>query len=410
MSKKHVSRKLKSSWRKHIDISDVDQFLEEQRQDERVGSQLSEKPSVELFREENKPIKPKISLREIRKKKFDELPRSLLPLVNTSNVGDPIVKRNIKKNRDPRIPVTPAPVRIKRRGRPSGIAAATAEDIWAKDTVVPEELKNEWISQDLVNHTLRHVGKLLVTNVPARMDKPQRHVPLDKKLPNEGISYNPAIDDYIQLKNKVVRQEQAIIRKEQHFDRVVTKMFVKTTQEDKQQTALKEMSEGLLNKEKCESEDEHATEDAIPAAVVAKRKKPITKAKKRARELQDQEEKLIQVELNKLMEIDRLAAIKKEIREKERKTIYKAKQRVKKKQALQDKIKLPIDFVEPEQLSGSLRTIKPLNNLLATGLPKVRKVSILKRTRSEAQRKKRRVLTVRYKRSSHKELIPETAI
>ncbi|XP_053663336.1 ribosome biogenesis protein NOP53 [Anopheles marshallii] len=409
MSKKHVSRKLKSAWRKHIDISDVDQFLEEQRQDERVGSQLAEKPSVELFREEKKPTKPKASLREIRKKKFDELPRSLLPLVNTSNVGDPIVKRNIKKNRDTRIPVTPAPVRIKRKGRASGIAAATPEDIWAKDTV-PEELKNEWISQDVVNHTLRHVGKPLVTNLPARMDKLQRHIPLDKKLPNEGISYNPAIDDYLHLKNKVVKQEQAIIRKEQHFDRVVTKMFVKTTREEKQQTALKEMSEGLLNAEKGESEDEHSTEDAGPAAVVAKRKKPITRAKKRARELQEQKEKLIQVELNKLMEIDRLGAIKKEIRQKERKTIYKAKQRVKKKQALREKINLPIDFVEPEQLSGSLRTIKPLNNLLATGLPKIRKVSILKKTRSEAQRKKRRVLTVRYKRSSHKELMPETAI
>lgn len=402
-----MSRKLKSSWRKHIDISDVDQFLEEQRQDERVGSQIADKPSVELFREEKKPNKPKATLREIRKKKFDELPRSLLPLVNTSNVGDPIVKRNIKKNRNPTLPVMPAPVRIKKKGRPSGIATATPEDIWAKDPV-PEELKSEWIGKELLHHTLRHVGKTLVTNLPARMDETQRHVPLRKKLPNEGISYNPAIGDYLHLKNKVVKEEQAIIKKEEHFERVVTNMFVKMTREQKNETALKEMSEGLLNTEKNESENENPTEETEPVEVVAKRKKPISRAKKRMRELQQQEEKLIQRELSKLVEIDRVEEINKDIEQNERKAIKLAERRVKKRQTIRGKLDLPIDFVEPEQLSGSLRTIKPLNNLLATGLLKARKVSILKRSRAEIERKKHRVPTVRYKRSSHKELIPES--
>lgn len=409
MSKKHVSRKLKSSWRKHIDISDVDQFLEEQRQDERVGSHIADKPSVELFREEKKPIKPRATLRELRKKKFDELPRSLLPLVNTSNVSDPTVKHNVRKNRNSTVPVAPAPVRIKRKGRPSGIATATPEDIWAKDPV-PEELKNEWIAKELVHHTLRHVGKPLVTNLPARMDKTQRHVPLHKKLPNEGISYNPSIDDYIQLKNKVVKQEQAIIRKKQHFDRVVTDMFVKITPDAKRQLAIKEMSEGLLNTEKAEPENENPNEESVPLAVAAKRKKPISRAKKRMRELQEQEEKLIQRELNKLEEIDRVEEISKDIEQRERKSNRIAKNRVKKKEVLRGKLRMPLDFIEPEQLSGSLRTIKPLNNLLATGLPKVRKVSILKRTRAEIERKKHRPKTVRYKRSSHKELVPESAV
>lgn len=35
--KKHHSRKLKSSWRKHVDITDVENFLEEQRTEERIG-------------------------------------------------------------------------------------------------------------------------------------------------------------------------------------------------------------------------------------------------------------------------------------------------------------------------------------------------------------------------------------
>lgn len=35
--KRRFSKKNKDAWRKRIDISDVDAFLEEQRQDERIG-------------------------------------------------------------------------------------------------------------------------------------------------------------------------------------------------------------------------------------------------------------------------------------------------------------------------------------------------------------------------------------
>lgn len=35
--KKRVSKKNKSSWRKHIDTKDVDDFLEEQRLEQRLG-------------------------------------------------------------------------------------------------------------------------------------------------------------------------------------------------------------------------------------------------------------------------------------------------------------------------------------------------------------------------------------
>lgn len=35
--KKRFSKKTKDAWRKRIDISDVDAFLEDQRQEERIG-------------------------------------------------------------------------------------------------------------------------------------------------------------------------------------------------------------------------------------------------------------------------------------------------------------------------------------------------------------------------------------
>lgn len=35
--KKRVSKKLKSSWRKHVKITDVEEFLEDKRLEERLG-------------------------------------------------------------------------------------------------------------------------------------------------------------------------------------------------------------------------------------------------------------------------------------------------------------------------------------------------------------------------------------
>jgi nucleolar protein 53 len=37
VKKKHVSMKKKSSWRKHTNIQDVEDFLEEKRLEERIG-------------------------------------------------------------------------------------------------------------------------------------------------------------------------------------------------------------------------------------------------------------------------------------------------------------------------------------------------------------------------------------
>uniref|UniRef100_A0A182PT58 Ribosome biogenesis protein NOP53 n=1 Tax=Anopheles epiroticus TaxID=199890 RepID=A0A182PT58_9DIPT len=409
MSKKHVSRKLKSAWRKHIDISDVDQFLEEQREDERVGGQIADKSDLELFREEKKPSKVKATLREVRRKAFDELPRSLQPLVNTSNVRDPIVKRNVKKSKQAVAPTASAPsLRFRKRARGGGIAKPPKEDLWAKESTVPEKLKNDWIPKELVHHTMANTGQTLVTNVPAKMDKELQHVPLRRKLPAEGLSYNPAISDYLKLKDQVVRQEKKLINREEFLEGALTNKLGKMTPEERYRLHVTEMSEGLhkrahgkTDSEESEEEEEEKKEEATP--VVAKPKKRISRAKKRAREIKEQEEKQLQQELQKLVEIDRVEEIAAEVEKAERRTQRLAARRVRKRLARRNRLDLPQEFVEPEKLSGSLRTIQPLNSLLATGLPKVRKVSLLKRTRAEAVRKQRRIPTKRYTRSSHKE-------
>lgn len=47
--KKRFSKKSKDAWRKRIDISDVDAFLEDQRQEERIGYVMNDHMRSRLF-------------------------------------------------------------------------------------------------------------------------------------------------------------------------------------------------------------------------------------------------------------------------------------------------------------------------------------------------------------------------
>ncbi|KFB51339.1 AGAP000270-PA-like protein [Anopheles sinensis] len=409
-AKKHVSRKLKSSWRKHIDTTDIDNFLEEKRQDERIGT-VEEKPDAELFTEETKPSRPKLTQRELRKKKFHEMPRSHLTLKNTSQVTDPIVKRNIKAPQDPnakrtikapKAPVASVPRRTRlRKVKRSLVHAIPSKDLWEEEEKLPEELRSEWVEQDLLLHTMKNVGKPLILNQPHKMDIAYKVASEKKHLPREGISYNPAIDDYIQLKNEVVEQEKAILKRKAHFDRVVTNMFTKVTDEEKQRTYQRELTEGLIKSEHSEEEDEDEdTSEEVAKVTLGKRRKKISNAKKQELYHRQFNAKKLKQELAKLKEINRIEEISEEINELEQKVEKKA---LKRANAPSPTIELPLDFIDPEHLAGNLRTITPLNNLMATGLPKVRKVSIFRYSRAELARKKKRPKKkVAFVRPSHK--------
>lgn len=94
--RKRVSVKNKASGRKHTDITDVEAFLEEQRQEERIG-RVPDKKDEELFIDDRKPVKVLLSEKQKReitaKKKLNSNPS----LENRSKVLDSIVKKNFVK-------------------------------------------------------------------------------------------------------------------------------------------------------------------------------------------------------------------------------------------------------------------------------------------------------------------------
>jgi nucleolar protein 53 len=94
--KKHVSRRSKAAWRKHIDIKDVDDFLEEKRLEERIGT-VTEKSDKDLFVVDTKAKSKKkvtaLTPKQAKRQSARKPPKSFEPLINKSNVQDPIVKR-----------------------------------------------------------------------------------------------------------------------------------------------------------------------------------------------------------------------------------------------------------------------------------------------------------------------------
>lgn len=111
--KKKVSKRNKSSWRKHVNIKDVDEFLEDQRLDERLGyikvifvfnsvtlksfRFVSKLADDELFQVDTQPSvegsRPSSEKQNRRQKLREKSANCFSLLVAHTKVPDPIKKR-----------------------------------------------------------------------------------------------------------------------------------------------------------------------------------------------------------------------------------------------------------------------------------------------------------------------------
>lgn len=92
VKKKRVSKKLKGSWRKHVNINDVEEFLEEKRLEEKLGPALSTVPNTELFSLDTKPSEI-LSPKQRKALRLSKPLKCFSALQSDSKVPDPIAKR-----------------------------------------------------------------------------------------------------------------------------------------------------------------------------------------------------------------------------------------------------------------------------------------------------------------------------
>ncbi|XP_053975384.1 ribosome biogenesis protein NOP53 [Hylaeus volcanicus] len=387
--KRKVSKKTKKSWRKHVDMKDVDKFLDDSRLEERLGS-FSTRKNSDLFTVSTEPeILPKKARRELL---LSKEPRCFNILKPHTSVPDPITKRNRVKTKDERknslvlrkeaLRKSQGILKLKEKIRIKNKSIAALKrlsrpkrgefnsDVWKEK--FGKEIDTDWMSSGTVKHTLSHFG-MKKKKLPTSLHKKQSVIPAIE-APHPGTSYNPSFEDHQNLLQEIAKKEMELIKEEKHLERVTSKMFKKVSPEEKEKAFMKEMSVGLKPEENDESiiDDDPEVKSINPP--VENRKKTLVQRRKQKEQKElahkIQREKL---EKRKLSDIYKLRLLDKQLSTKEKKAKMLREKRLKKK-ALKamgtktlSKVKfepLNPDFKLTEELTGNLRNSEPVGNLL----------------------------------------------
>lgn len=442
--RKRISKKNKSAWRK-TDINDVEEFLEQQRQEERIGT-FEDKTDQELFQVDVISLEPKKKvLTEKQKRKLNALKplRSLQVLENTSKVQDPIVKRNVIKNQkkagrnieeevyNPKKPrhilatkdrlKTYAQVEAKIKKKASKIPD-TNKDLWQEEDFRDKlpGLKDEkgWISRELSVYHAQTLGMPVFKvhdSIRHRTTKAKKFEP-----PHPGISYNPSLGDHQDLVASIVGTEEKVIKEEKHLKRVTTQMFAKVTPEERDRLRLKEMRSGMDDddeQEETAEQEENSLNVPLTDAPYRTINPPVANKKKTKT---SRNKELKQKELQKKLEekkalkkqtadLNRIKSLKAEVlaeeedlnemKKKRKKTAFKKKFEPKRLGRLKY-VEPDQDLTMPEDLAGNVRNIKTESSLLVDRFKNFQKRNILPVSVATGKQKNPKVK--RFPRNSHK--------
>ncbi|CRL05876.1 CLUMA_CG018939, isoform A [Clunio marinus] len=431
--KKHVSMKKKSAWRKNTDITDVENFLEDQRLQERIGGDLTFAPNEELFQIEKKPLKASVSLRAERKLLAQKPAKCFISLENNSKVEDPIKKRNrVKTPEERRHPLTKAKIErnkklgiIPQRQLESLKDRITAgkrilrtkikkiefeKDIWADDVdkKIPE-LESQWVSKSLKQYHLKNLGDD-VTKVPQITHEKRSQIKAIEN-PIGGASYNPNPQDFEELINKAVEKEEKIIKTEKKLSEALKPLYKMITKGEAKRLKREELTQGfpINGQNDVDSELSESEFKTLNPPVRNKKKDLKQRRKQKESRLRKARLEIEKQELKKIKDLGTLKMFKKQLNKQDEKVEEKKKHRIEKK--IKQKCEprriarkrfegdeLPV----PDSMEslGTLRKIKPVENILVDRFKSLQKRNILAPNIKRRPRN-RRLTTV--KKKSHKQ-------
>lgn len=445
VAKKHLSKKTKKSWRK-IEHADVDNYLEDQRLEERIGK-ISEKANDELFIVDTKPHTPKkqkLTGRAQRQQQLKRPPKCLAALVNESKVTDPITKRNRVRTKEERKHFIAKSIEavnaqkgiIKKKllqsvaDRKKAHAEAAAKraknnvktfdkDIWemASPKDLRTDFKSPWLTRKITEHNIQNTGTPTVTAPSSAFHKRSKLMAV--QIPHPGLSYNPSFEDHQDLLKRVEEREEKIIKQENHLNRVTTEMFKRVPVVERDIADLKEKRSGL---DSDNEEDEVATENSedenevtsVNPPVIVKRKD--AKARRKQREQKEIKRQLMlkKQEKKKVTDIHRLKFINKDIQNLDAKNENVQKRFAERKEKKKSEVhrlgrvafeEEEIDINLPEDISGNLRNLTAEGNILKDRYKSLQRRNILAPSKDLGLRRRRAVK--RYVRTTHKEIPPQ---
>ncbi|XP_074659285.1 ribosome biogenesis protein NOP53-like [Tubulanus polymorphus] len=425
--KQRVNKNKKKSWRKHIDINDVEDYLDDKRLQERTGGLVAEKPDEALFFVDSKKAVEKVLPVKRKRKEIGKLRcwKNLEPDPNIKPVNS---GKNVRKNFEKRLSTKEKVAREKgivskkqllvernrklsQRLRDRALKEKTKElcatyDLWESEPVVTDPLHTE-------EHYMR-VTKKMPIKYPLMRKKPSAIDAVEVAHP--GASYNPSYEDHKELIDLAVQREIQKKKAEMKIIRATDAKMPSKANAPTAETWLKEMSGGLFNDEDDDEDMEHTPEEleklSVNPPIRREDKKTKTERnKEKKQKLKEVEMQMLKEKKSKDNEFFRLKALKKEVSERER--LIEERRLIKKAAQLQEPYKTKklgkMKFEEPDlevkmtqELEGSLRKLKPEGHLLIDRFKNLQKRNIIE-TRQKAKFDRRYKLKFQEKRK-HREV------
>ncbi|XP_067681218.1 ribosome biogenesis protein NOP53-like isoform X1 [Haliotis asinina] len=434
--RKAVSKNKKKGWKK-VDISELEDFLEDERLQERTGGLVADKTDDSLFFvDKTVKEKPEGEADDEGKKGSVQIPlrksqRKNRPLRCFSNLEpDPHTKpahiphnirttpRLSKQERDRLANKKPTAKQLQAQKQ-----SKDAREDRIKNRVGRWNLKvnaDLWDDQPADKDVDGDEHYLLVTkkrrvNVPSYYHKKTSTLPA-VEVPHPGASYNPAYDDHQDL---LWRAHEVEVKKEKAMQKLFNALDAKFPSKDDaptQQTWLEEMSAGLHSDPTREDEVALPAEDLDKISVnppVRREDLKTRKQRRKERERRIEAKRLARAKVvkQKKNEFNRLKSIKKEIRKEELAKEERAKRKEEMLEKNKDKPKKlgkykyedpDLELQLSEELPGSLRLLKPEGFLIKDMFHSLQKRNIIE-TREKAKKSKKRRPKF-FERKSHREI------
>ncbi|XP_039616531.1 ribosome biogenesis protein NOP53 [Polypterus senegalus] len=405
--RKRVNKNKKKSWNKHSDINDVEEFLDDVRLQQRtLGGILSEKSDDSLFfldtgdekkdlrlnKRKNKPLKidlilqpdsqipaPKdiLSYQQPNAKKLRRIAIRAKKL-EAQGVLPRSQRLLLARLKNP-------PTRNAGQQLPGNDPGRCFFDLWGDTEGEAPKEDPFYLEQTKRKQVAR----------PRRLNiKPSALPPVE--IPVAGASYNPDFESHQSL---LLQAHEVEVKRQKEEDRLQRQLAVPPEAVATEETKFTEQLEGLLEEdEESETEKDDAPGKGAEAEAEAKEKKT---EKERKRERLLREMKMHSIAQRKAkdhkQELFRLRSIKAELRKSEEVTAQRQQKRRDKKDAEVTKTKrlgrlkyqdLDLDVQLSDEISGSLRKLKPEGSILKERFKSLQKRNLIEpRERAKFKRK-----------------------
>ncbi|XP_061683748.1 ribosome biogenesis protein NOP53 isoform X2 [Syngnathoides biaculeatus] len=413
--RKRYNKNKKKNWNKHIDINDVEDFLEDIRHQERTtGGLLTEKPDDSLFFldvGQQQKADHKASAQTVSKKRKGKSQRPLrvdLILQNDSLV--PPVKDvlayqqpNAKKLRysAKRVEQQAAKGKVPRQQRKllnrqsSNVRERKAVteannnpkrdyyDLWGQEC---KSSADPWY--------LQQTGKKLVKRPEKLNEKPSVLPSVEVIAP--GGSYNP---DFFSHQALLQEAHDVEVKKHKAEEKIDRQLAIKKEDRATEETIFQEQVEGLVEENEDEVPRIEEEEDCgVGGAIaLAEKKTERQRKKEKAEKIKDQQRLAERHQTKRRQQLFQLRSIKAAIKQQEKRACARQKQRKAKMEAQKaqprrlGKLKFKAEDLEiklSDELTSSLRQLKPEGSILKDRFKSLQKRNLIEpRERAKFKRK-----------------------